>query len=307
MARGLLGREHPCWIPHRRKQALRDADLVVLAGVPADFRMGYGRHIRSRAATISINRSQTDLTLNLRPTLPVHGDPGRFLLALGRVAGEAPDRIAPWVKRLRGVADERDAEIASQADEAMDAINPLALCRAIDQVMDDDAILVADGGDFVGTAANIVRPRGPLRWLDPGPFGTLGVGGGFAVGARVARPDSEVWVLYGDGSSAYSLAEIDTCVRLGLPIIAVIGNDAAWSQIARDQVEILGDPVGTVLRPTDYHVVAEGYGGRGLVLDDPAKMLDVLREAKEIARAGRPVVINAHIAITDFRKGSISV
>ena len=152
-----------------------------------------------------------------------------------------------------------------------------------------------------------MRPRGPLRWLDPGVFGTLGVGGGFALGAKLARPSAEVWLLYGDGSAAYSLAEFDSFARHGLPVIAVVGNDAGWTQIAREQVEILGDDCGTVLRHNDYHVVAEGYGGRGLKLERPEDVASVLAEAKEIARGGEPVLINALLGKTDFRKGSISM
>jgi acetolactate synthase-like protein len=173
--------------------------------------------------------------------------------------------------------------------------------------MASDAVLIVDGGDFVATGSYILRPRGPLSWLDPGVFGTLGVGGGFAVGATLCRPGKEVWLLYGDGSSAYSLSEFDTCVRHGLAPIAVIGNDASWAQIARDQVEILGSPLGTELRRTDYHRVAEGYGAAGLVLSDPNRVDAVIAEAQQIARTGRPVCINVHIRATDFRKGSISI
>jgi acetolactate synthase-1/2/3 large subunit len=159
----------------------------------------------------------------------------------------------------------------------------------------------------VATAAYILRPRKPLCWLDPGVFGTLGVGGGFAVGAGVCRPGQETWLIYGDGSSAYSLAELDTCVRHGLAPIAVIGTDGAWAQIAREQVEILGDSVGTVLNRCDYHKVAEGYGARGLLLDDPYKIQQTIAEAKAIAKSGTPVVLNVMISSSDFRKGSISM
>jgi acetolactate synthase-like protein len=174
-------------------------------------------------------------------------------------------------------------------------------------VLPDDSVLVVDGGDFVATASYVVRPRGPLRWLDPGAFGTLGVGGGFALGAKLVRPGSEVWILYGDGSAAYSIAELDTFARHGLAVIAVVGNDASWGQIAREQVDILGSAVGTVLARNDYHVVAEGYGAKGLLLTRTEDAPRVLSEAREIARGGKPVLINAHLSRTDFRKGSISM
>ena len=168
-------------------------------------------------------------------------------------------------------------------------------------------LAIGDGGDFVATGSYILRPRAPLSWLDPGVFGTLGVGGGFAVGAALCRPNSEIWLLYGDGSSAYSLSEFDTFARHGLAPIAVIGNDGSWAQIAREQVEMFGDDVGTVLRRTNYHTVAEGYGGVGLLLTDPARVDATLAEAKAIAKTGRPVCINVHLRKTDFRKGSISI
>jgi thiamine pyrophosphate-dependent acetolactate synthase large subunit-like protein len=183
----------------------------------------------------------------------------------------------------------------------------MALFESIEEILPDDSVLVVDGGDFVGTASYIVSPRGPLSWLDPGVFGTLGVGAGFALGAKLCRPEAEIWLLYGDGSCAYSLAEFDTFVRHRLPVIAVVGNDASWAQIARDQVELLKDDVGTVLRHTDYDRVAEGYGGKGFRLTSPDQIPEVLAAARREAAAGHPVLINALIGKTDFRKGSISV
>lgn len=104
------------------------------------------------------------------------------------------------------------------------------------QVITDDTILCADGGDFVSSAAHLVRPRGPLQWLDPGAFGTLGVGAGFALGAKTVYPDRPVMIIWGDGSAGYSIVEFDTFVRNKLPVSALIGNDACWTQIAREQV-----------------------------------------------------------------------
>jgi acetolactate synthase-1/2/3 large subunit len=116
-----------------------------------------------------------------------------------------------------------------------------------------------------------------------------------------------VWILYGDGSIGFSLAEADTFVRHGLPVIAVVGNDARWTQIARMQVEVLKDDVGTVLRPTEYHAAALGLGARGLAVADEDALAPGLREAKEIARGGRPVYLNALLGSTDFREGSLSM
>ncbi len=308
-ARGLLGQGHPLQLRHKRREALREADLVLLAGIPNDFRLDYGKHVARKAYLISVNRSEQDLRMNRKPDLGVLADPGLLLRELAAiVAGtKGPDRWKDWLGKLRGRDAEREGEIDRQAAIPAERVNPLQLCRAIDRELAPESVIVADGGDFVATAAYTLSPRAPLSWLDPGVFGTLGVGGGFALGAKLCRPEADVWILYGDGSVAYSLAEFDTFVRHGLPVIAVVGNDAGWTQIAREQIEILKDDVGTVLARTDYHTVAEGYGGRGLLLERGADVEGVLREALRLARAGSPVLVNAHLDKTEFRKGSISM
>lgn len=307
LARGLLGREHRLQLRHRRREALREADLVILAGVPCDFRLGYGRDISSRAALVAVNRSGRDLVQNRRPTLGVLGDPGRLLRRLAAAVPAPAGRWEEWREQLRQRDRERDAQIDRQAAEDTEFINPLVLCQSIERALDDESVLVLDGGDFVATASYIVSPRKPLSFLDPGPFGTLGVGAGFALGAKLCRPEAEVWILYGDGSAAYSLAEFDTFARHGVPVIAVVGTDACWTQIARGQREILKDDVGTVLRRTDYHRVVQGYGGVGLLVDRAEDVEHVLAEAKAAAKAGRAVLVNALIGETEFRKGSISL
>jgi len=308
MARGLLGRGEPLQLRHRRREALREADLVILAGVPCDFRLDYGRHVGRAAVLIAANRSRREIAMNRRPTLAVRGAPELFLRELAGRLGRARPEWGAWRDVLRSRDAAREAEIGEEARaEAPGGLNPLRLCRAIEAELGDDGLIVADGGDFVSTASYVLRPRRPLAWLDPGPFGTLGVGAGFALGAKLVRPGAEVWILYGDGSVGYSLAEADTFARHGLPVIAVVGNDAGWTQIAREQVEILKDDVGTVLASTDYERTAEGLGARGLRLEDPERIDAVLQEARALARGVRPVYVNARIGRTDFRKGSISV
>ena len=195
----------------------------------------------------------------------------------------------------------------SKASEETEFVNPLRFFKELDSFINENSVIVTDGGDFVATASYILRPRKPLFWLDPGVFGTLGVGAGFALGAKLSRPDSEVWLIYGDGAAGYSLQEIDTMVRHGLSVIAVIGNDGAWAQIAREQVNILNDDVATVLNRSAYHQVADGFGGKGFLLERSEDIPEVLNAAREAARSGRPALINVMIGRTDFRKGSISM
>jgi len=306
-ARGLLGAGHALQLRHQRKEALREADLVLLAGIPNDFRLDYGRQINHKAFLISVNRSEHDLRMNRKPDLPVHADPGLLLRGIAEILTDGKQRWGDWLAARRARDTEREGEIAAQALVAGERVNPIHLCRQIDRALAPESVIVADGGDFVATAAYTVSPRAPLSWLDPGVFGTLGVGGGFALGAKLCRPEADVWILYGDGSVAYSLAEFDTFARHGIPVIAVVGNDAGWTQIAREQVVVLEDDVGTVLARTDYHKVAEGYGGRGLLLERGEDAGPVLQEAVRIARGGSAVLVNAHLDKTEFRKGSISM
>jgi len=307
MARGLLGKSHPLQMRHQRKKALKNADLVILAGMPCDFRLGYGRSFGSGVKIISVNRSKADLKLNCRPNLAVWSDPSLFLCALADLQAAGSSAWEPWIQELKQNDDRREKIILDTSRQRTEFLNPLFLLKKLDGFMDDKSVMVADGGDFVGTAAYILRPRGPLTWLDPGVFGTLGVGAGFALGSKLTQPDAEVWLIYGDGAAGFSLQEFDTFVRHKAPVIALVGNDAGWSQIARDQVTILGDDVATALRRTDYHLVAEGYGGKGLVLDSEEEIDRVFGKARQAAQAGHPVLINALIGKTDFRKGSISM
>lgn len=315
MSRGLLGPNNRLHIRQRRTEALKEADLVVLIGSVCDFRLQYGRSLGTRSVVIAVNRNKSQLYLNAgvswNPTLALLGDPGFFVQQLS----EALDGYTcdpSWIDSLKSRDKEREENNLKKSEDVPEEhLNPLKVLHLTEKVMSDNTIMVADGGDFVGTASYILRPRGPLKWLDPGPFGTLGVGGGFALGAKLCCPDFDVWVIYGDGSLGYSVAEFDTFARYKLPVIALIGNDACWTQIAREQVPMLGSDAGCMLAYCDYEKVAEGFGGVGFRLERGMSDEDiegVLVKAKEVAsNSSKPVLINCLIGKTDFRKGSISV
>ncbi len=308
MARGLMGLSHPLHRRHQRRKALREADLVLLAGVPSDFRLDYGRHVQRQACLISANRSRIDLKRNRRPDIGAPADAGIFLRAL---ADELEPDIgagwSEWQALLLARDTERESEIDTDARKSGEFVNPVTLCRTIDAQLPDNSVIIADGGDFVGTASYLVRPRKPLSWLDPGVFGTLGCGAGFALGASLCRPDHEIWILFGDGSVGYALAEFDTFVRHKIPVIAVVGNDASWAQIAREQVKMLGDDVGTVLARSNYHEVAAALGGRGVLLQHADQTAVCLQEARKAAGNGVPALVNTWLDRTDFREGSLSM
>jgi acetolactate synthase-1/2/3 large subunit len=152
-----------------------------------------------------------------------------------------------------------------------------------------------------------MHPRAPLTWLDPGAFGTLGVGSGFALGAALARPGSEVWIIFGDGACGYGLVEFDTFVRHGIPVIALVGNDAGWTQIAREQVKMLHDDVATVLARSNYHEVVAGFGAEGIMVKTLAEVPDALARARALAHSGKAVLVNVWLDKTEFREGSLSM
>jgi len=331
MARGLLGRDHPCFIRQNRGHALKNSDLVILAGTVVDFRLQYGKALpKGTASIIAISRDPEHLELNTgffaalsgrgwKPTLASEGDACDFVLRLEKVVGDSvAGKVSQWTEKLKASETSKEADnrkrgeqvaIGRGARAGTQLINPLSVVHCLDDVLLDNACLVADGGDFVATASYVVRPRGPLKWLDPGSFGTLGVGGGFALGAKLACPEDEVWLLWGDGAAGYSIAEFDTFARHGVPVIALVGNDACWGQIERDQKVWFGSDVSCTLEYTHYETIAEGYGGIGLSVTSPTDdVTGTLLKAQQLARErGKPVLINVLVGRSDFRDGSISV
>jgi thiamine pyrophosphate-dependent acetolactate synthase large subunit-like protein len=240
----------------------------------------------------------------------VIGDAGLFFQAMaqsGSLWSERKSTWQPWIALLQARDAERESGIDAQAQIAGDMVNPVALLRQVEAIAGDKALIVADGGDFVATAAYVLHPRAPLRWLDPGAFGTLGVGAGFALGAACCHPEAEVWIVFGDGACGYGLVEFDSFVRHHIPVIAIVGNDAGWTQIAREQVKMLHDDVGTVLARTDYHKVAAGFGAEGILVRHMDEVAPALARARALARSGKPVLVNIWLDKTEFREGSLSM
>ncbi|XP_030826600.1 acetolactate synthase-like protein [Camarhynchus parvulus] len=314
-ARGLLPPECPLGLRQNRRDALRDAaDLVLLAGTVCDFRLSYGRLFGRGAAVVAVNRDREQLLRNSdvfwKPRLAVQGDPASLLVALSRsLPGFSCPR--PWLQRLREA--EAEKERLNRAKAAVPPpchLNPLMLLQALERLLPPQSLLVADGGDFVGTAAYTVRPRQPRGWMDPGPFGTLGVGGGFALGAKLCRPEAEVWVLFGDGSLGFSLMEFDTFVRHKVTVTVSVSLSRGWTQISREQLPLLGSAVGCGLAYSDYHGGSGTNGGDSIgdsAGDTEARVVAVLRAAQAECHRGHPVLVNALLGPSDFRQGSVSV
>ncbi|XP_048954297.1 2-hydroxyacyl-CoA lyase 2 isoform X3 [Canis lupus dingo] len=287
--------------------------VYFMEGAVCDFRLSYGRVLSRSSKIIIVNRNRKEMLLNSdmfwKPQEAVQGDVGSFVVKL--VEGlKGQTWASDWAEELREADRQKEQAFREKAlTPVAQHLNPVRVLQLVEETLPDNSILVVDGGDFVGTAAHLVQSRGPLRWLDPGAFGTLGVGAGFALGAKLCRPDAEVWCLFGDGAFGYSLIEFDTFVRHKIPVIALIGNDAGWTQISREQVPCLGSNVACGLAYTDYHKAAMGLGAQGLLLsrEKEDQVVEVLRDAQQQCRDGHPVVVNILIGRTDFRDGSIAV
>jgi len=317
MARGILGDKSDILFRHNRRDALREADVVLLLGGVCDFRLNYGRSFHSKTKIIAVNRDWKNLYKNAylfwKPELAVRADPSLTLMKLKEQLGDGSKIHEEWRQKLTRREEETEEKNKTKGlQPTASHLNPLRLVQVLEEILPKDSILIADGGDFVATASYILRPRGPLRWLDPGPFGTLGVGAGFALGAKMVSPSSQVWILYGDGSVGYSISEFDTFRRFGLNPIALVGNDACWTQISREQVPTFGRNTACELEYSDYHEVAAAFGAKGFLLDGSSADEDfgirqTLESAMEYSQLNKPVLINALIGKTDFREGSLSV
>lgn len=310
-ARGLFSDKYKLQFYHNRSKALREADLILLLGITCDFRLNYGKVLNKNAKIISVNICKKSLYLNQsvfwNSTLSIHNCPSEFITSLDLKYDPFDLKIYDdWINTLQLREEQRNTEIIklSKPDNLKIRINPIRLCMEINKLIDKKSIIIVDGGDFAATAAYTIKPKGPLQWMDPGPFGTLGVGAGFALAAKLCYPDYEVYIIYGDGAAGYSLVEYDTFKRHNLNIVSIIGNDACWSQILREQIEILKDDVACKLEYSDYQLIGDAFDCKGYILkndDDLKKLYDIL------SNINQPMIINCLISKTDFRKGSISV
>lgn len=296
MGRGMLAMDHPQFFNRTRGMALAQADVVVLAGTVLDFRMKFGRSIPASAKIIQLDLDETLIGQNRPADIGLVGNLGANLLAMLDVlaAKEAKLDYSAYSSELR--QKEIELESALQASLLSDEvpIDPLRLCREIAGVITDDMIVIGDGGDIVAQASKVVKVPKNGAWMDPGPLGTLGVGMPFALAAQIAHPDKRVVIIYGDGSFGLNGFEFDTAVRFGLPIVGVVGNDAAWGQMLRPQSTVYGEEriVATRLNYTRYDQVVEAMGGHGEHVTKPEDIRPALERA---LASGKPALVNVEM------------
>ncbi len=300
-ARGALPHGHPLLGNRRRSMAFADADLVLALGVDWDFRTGYGQKIHADAHIVQVDADPTKVGWNRPAHTALTADPARFLAELNEQAGRfaRPD-LPSWTKAI--MEAEAEAEVQAQREAHSDAspVHPERFAKEVAEFF-ADSIVSVDGGDIVSTTAKWLRPANQGEVLIAGAFGTLGTGAPFALAAQVLHPDRRVGIVFGDGAFGFNGMEFDTFVRLGLPVIGVIGNDGVWNNIKTFHRAFYPDRlVATDLGIRPYHLMVEGLGGYGEFVDRPEEIRPALERA---AASGKPALINVHIAET-FRASS---
>ncbi|MGH9023339.1 MAG: thiamine pyrophosphate-dependent enzyme, partial [Acidimicrobiia bacterium] len=288
LGRGTLPADHPLAFSRARASALREADLVLATGTPLDFRLAYGSF--GDARVVHLCESSSQLAGHVDLAAGVVGDLRLVLEALASACGSVATERRSWVARLRG--DEvlkRAAEAGGLASEAS-PIKPPRIYGELAKRLDRDAIVIGDGGDFVSYAGKYVDTFTPGCFLDPGPYGCLGTGPGYALAARLAHPSRQVVLLLGDGAAGFSLMDFDTLVRFRAPVVAVLGNNSAWGLEKHPMKAMYGYHVAAELAPeTRYDQVVAALSGHGELVREPAELGPALDRA---FASGVPSLVN---------------
>jgi acetolactate synthase I/II/III large subunit len=297
--RGILPAGHDLLVTRARAVAFRDADLVIVAGTPLDFRLGYGRFGgkdgAAPARVIHVADAPGQLAGHHQLAAAYPGDLAAFFAALvpAVTASVPPARTAwpgSWLPRLRAAVKDAMAADSALLTSAADPIHPMRIYGELAPLLDEDAVVIGDGGDFVSYAGKYIEPKRPGGWLDPGPYGCLGTGLGYAIAARVARPSGQVVLLLGDGAAGFSLMDVDTLVRHRLPVVMICGNNGIWGLEKHPMQAIYGYHVAADLQPgCRYDEVAGALGGAGELVSRPGDIGPALRRAFD---SGVPYLVN---------------
>ncbi|GAB1824593.1 thiamine pyrophosphate-binding protein [Herbidospora sp. RD11066] len=308
--RGTLPPGDPHHFQLSRRYAFNEADLIIIVGTPFDFRMGYGKRLSPTANVVQIDLDYRTVGKNRDIDLGIVGDPGLILAAAaqavsGRVDTGAAKRKV-WIEELRTVETQAfQKRLPRQLSEST-PIDPYRLVHEINEFLTEDTIYIGDGGDIVTFSGQVVQPKSPGHWMDPGPLGTLGVGMAFAMAAKYAERDKEVLCLFGDGAFSLTGWDFETMIRFDLPFIGVIGNNSSMNQIRYGQAAKYGEDrgrIGNTLGDIRYDEFARMLGGYGEEVRDPADIQPALQRARE---SGKPALINVWVDPEVYAPGTMN-
>ena len=290
MGRGCLPPSSELFFMRARSAGLKGCDVALVVGVPLDFRLGFGGAIAEDAKVIQLDLAPSELTKTRQADVSLDGDIAAALAAITESAGGDPARTKGWVEKLREVETEKRGEEEETLNDERSPLHPMRIYRELIDFLDEDAIVVGDGGDYVSFAGRVMETNGPGAWMDPGPYGCLGAGPGQAIGAKLAHPDRQVCLLLGDGAFGFSGMEFDTMARHGIPVVAVMGNNGIWALEHHPMKFLYGYQVAAELRPaTRYDEVVKALGGHGELVHPPAELRPALERA---FASGKPALVN---------------
>ena len=287
-ARGCVAADHELFYSRARSHALKGADVALVVGVPMDFRLGFGSSFGDDTQIVTIDVAPPQRPHPRAVAAEAYGALPATLRALREAVGARDE--GSWPAELRETENAKRAGERAELDDDRAPLHPMRVYRELAEAVDRDTIVVGDGGDFVSYAGRVFDSYEPGCWLDPGPYGCLGSGPGYALGAKLARPDRDVLLLLGDGAFGFSGLEFDTLARHGVPVVAVMGNNGIWALEKHPMESLYGYSVAADLRPeTPYHDVVEALGGHGELVRTPAELRPALERAFE---SGKPALVN---------------
>jgi acetolactate synthase-1/2/3 large subunit len=290
LARGCLPADHERFFSRARSQALKQADVALVIGVPMDFRLGFGQSFGPQTQIVVIGSAPPEKPSAREPVVELYGGVAATLSALRETGGEVPAGRVEWLTTLREAENGKRAAEQEELTDERAPLHPMRVYFELQQVLDRGAIVIGDGGDFVSYAGRVIDSYEPGTWMDPGPYGCLGAGPGYAIAAKLARPDRQVCLLLGDGAFGFAGLEFDTMVRHEIPVVAVMGNNGIWALEKHPMEFLYGYSVAADLQPEcRYDQVVEALGGHGELVTQPRELQPALERAFS---SGKPALVN---------------
>lgn len=314
-SRGMIDNNDPYCFDRTRSDAFKEADVIIIVGTPFDFRMGYGKRISKDIKLIQIDQSYGNLGKNRDIDIGINGHPGTILDQISKLLPEKIDseiykKRTDWINRLRDLEKIKYDKLIPLFKSKNNPINPYRVAYEINNFLNDDTIFIGDGGDVVTISAQAVRPKAPGQWMDPGALGSLGVGTGFSIAAKLADPNKEVICYYGDGSFGMTAFDMETADRFGAPYIAIIGNNSSMNQIRYGQVSKYGVQRGNIankLGDMNFASFPALWGGLGIDVSDADKIAESLIIARNfVKKENKSVVVNIWVDPNEYAPGTKS-